>query len=123
MKVLGKLNNVFGCSGFHIPINKQTIRLMDKKEKFIKDLKRVQLLLNKTNTFDFFMDIEQKNSGEGYMYDVEHIIKYKVEKCLCEGILLNIKLIMSMNCVKHILYVKVALKRIELARQIFIYDI
>jgi hypothetical protein len=57
------------------------------------------------------------------MYDVEHVVKYKVEKCLDEGVLLNLKLIMSMKCVKHILYVKVALKRIELAKKIFISDI
>ena len=67
------------------------------------------------------MGIEQKDSQ--YLYDVEHIVKYKVEKCLSEGILQNLKLIMSMKCVKHILYVKVALKRIELAKKIFIYDI
>ena len=28
-----------------------------------------------------------------------------------------------MKCVKHILYVKVALKRIELARKIFLFDV
>ena len=58
MKLVCKLNKDFGCSGFHIPINKQTIKLMDKKEKFINDIKRVQLLLNKTNIFDFFIEIE-----------------------------------------------------------------
>jgi hypothetical protein len=62
MKLVGKLNKEFGCSGFHIPVNKSTIKLMDKKEKFINDIKRVQLLLNKTNTFDFFMGIGQSNS-------------------------------------------------------------
>ena len=58
MKLVSKINHDHGCSGFYIPINKQTIKLMDKKEKFIGDIKRVQLLLNKTNTFDFFMGIE-----------------------------------------------------------------
>ena len=41
MKLVTKINHDYGCSGFYIPINKQTIKLMDKKEKFIGDIKRV----------------------------------------------------------------------------------
>jgi hypothetical protein len=41
MKLVTKLNKDYGTTGFHIPINKQTIKLMDKKEKFINDIKRV----------------------------------------------------------------------------------
>ena len=41
MKLVTKINQEYGSSGFYIPINKQTIKLMDKKEKFIGDIKRV----------------------------------------------------------------------------------
>ena len=67
------------------------------------------------------MGIEQKLSD--MPYDIQHIVQFKVEKCLCEDILLNLKLIMNMKCVKHILYVKVALKRIEIAKKLFIFEI
>ena len=41
MKIVDALRQDYGVSGFHIPVNKQTIKLMDKKEKFINDIKKV----------------------------------------------------------------------------------
>lgn len=118
MDLMAKINQGYGTSGFYIPVNKQTIKLIEKKEKFVQDIKKIQILLNKTNTFDFFVGINHKQQ-----FDVEQITKYKVEKVLREGVYINLRLIMSMRCVKHILFVKVALKRIELAKEIFTLDI
>ena len=41
MKLVEKLTKDYGVTGFHIPMNKQTIKLMDQKEKYINDIKKV----------------------------------------------------------------------------------
>ena len=77
--------------------------------------------MNKTNTFDFFVGINHLSKNQ-MQFDIDHVTKYKVERVIAEGVYINLRLIMSMKCVKHILFVKVALKRIELAKYIFILD-
>ena len=84
-------------------------------------------MMNKENAFDMFSDINNNQKGEGSksteIVNHKKYLAYKQAKRIRYNLHSKLNILMSMGAVKKLLLVKTILKRIQLAKQLFMLEI
>lgn len=86
----------------------------------MNNVKRIKALLNKDTAFDIFQDL---NFAQEKTIDYSKLINYKNNRLYKSNQFNKIKILLNMRAVQHILFLKLAIAKIKIAKSLFVLDL
>ena len=93
--------------------------MIDEDENEIKN-KKIKMIANKDKCLDIF---HEKRIGNSKSASKKKFIRIKFQRAFKEALLKKINLIIGMKCISGVTFLKAMLKKIDLAKDLFILNI